>query len=331
MVHDRGRIIIEAEARQLEAEAEKISAETRRIEAETARMAAVASQGGKETHVESHLEDHAVHQSGEGDWFRLTAVGADGRCSPMPTGLSPPEEHLGHVAGAKVRGIRHMRCNLDGQWSEGPVEGHGNIQLSVSLCVGAYGILDPPRVPTRSGKLVVSVLADTGAQMCVAGIRVALQLGLKSKDLVPCELKINSANNSGLDVLGAMFVTLEWGGWSSNQMVYVARGVQDFFMSKEACRDLSIVGINFPKVGSARELGSRRIGSSSALPPPTSLYGLGTKGEPQWGSGKSFHNVGSTCANSDLCPMDADVGDAGDGAEDSAGGAIAVVRTGGST
>merc|ERR1712082_186199 len=117
MVHERDRLEREVDTRKMEAEANKISAETRRIEAETARMAAVAStEGGT-----------------EGDWFRLTAVGADGRCSPMPTGLSPPEEHLGQVAGAKVRGIRHMQCNLNGQWSEGPVEGHGNIQVALHV------------------------------------------------------------------------------------------------------------------------------------------------------------------------------------------------------
>ncbi len=90
----------------MEAEADKISAETKRFEAETARMAAVASQGEKKAHVESHSEDQGVT---EGDWFRLTVAGADGWCSPMPTGLSPPEEHLGQVAGAQVQGIRHMR------------------------------------------------------------------------------------------------------------------------------------------------------------------------------------------------------------------------------
>ena len=194
------------------------------------------------------------------------------------------------------------------------MESHGNIQLTLSLCAEAYGILDPPQVPPKSSKRVVSVLADTGAQMCVSGIRVALQFGIKSKDLIPCALKINSANNSGLEILGAMFVTLEREGWSSNQMVYVARGVQEFFMSKEACQDLGVVGIDFPKVGSAREPGFRRKGSSSALPPPTSLYGLGTKGEPQWGSGKSYKTVDCSCANSDLFPMDSGVADVGGGA-----------------
>ncbi len=69
------------------------------------------------------------------------------------------------------------------------------------------------------------VLADTGAQMCVTGVKTALQLGLKAKDLVPCVMKINGANNKGLETLGAVFLTLEKEGWTTNQMVYVAKGV----------------------------------------------------------------------------------------------------------
>merc|ERR1712082_122135 len=210
MVHERDRLEREVDTRKMEAEANKISAETRMIEAQTARMAAVASAEG----------------GAKGDWFRLTAVGADGRCSPMPTGLSPPlDQHLGQVAGVQPEGVKHMRCDKSGTWSVGPVEGHGHVKLQVSICEEVYGELDPPRVPPRSTPGVFSVLADTGAQMCVTGIGVALQLGLKARDLVPCNLRINGANNSGLDVLCAMFVTMSKDGLRSKQMVYVSRGV----------------------------------------------------------------------------------------------------------
>ena len=121
-----------------------------------------------------------------------------------------------------------MRCDKRGNWTTGSVESHEKVQLSLSLCKEAYGILDPPRVPLKSSTRVVSVLADTGDQMCVVGIRVALQLGLKAGDLVPCSLRINSANNAGLETLGAMFLMLSKDGWMTNQMVYLAQGVQEF-------------------------------------------------------------------------------------------------------
>merc|ERR1712082_178255 len=198
--------------------------------------------------------------------------------------------------------------------------------LSVSIWEEGYRSLDPPQVPPKFQTRVLPVLADTGAQMCVAGVRVALALGLKSRDLVPCSLKINGANNSGLEILGAMFVTLSKDGWTTKQMVYVARGVAEFYLSKEAFRELGTIGDEFPSVGSSVEPGARRMGSSSALPPPTSLYGFGTKGEPQWGSGKSSVNDADAVSNFVSVPNGAVAGDMADDAVH--GGAVAVVRTG---
>ncbi len=320
MVHELDRLEREAYTRKIEAEIKWLAAETGKFEAETARIVlkqkqTIPSRGSEEHRGDCLHLSVAEVDSQEGD-------GHQGWCSPMPTGLSPPkDQHLSELAGMQVQGVKHMRCDPRGIWITGPVESHGRVQLSVSICEDAYEILDPPRVPPRSSTKVVSVLADTGAQMCVTGIRVALQLGLKSRDLVPCSLKINGANNSGLEILGAMFVTLSKDGWTTKQMVYVARGVAEFYMSKEACRELGTIGDEFPSVGSSVEPGSRRMGSSSALPPPTSLYGLGTKGEPQWGSGKSSVNDADSVANFVSVP-DGAVAD--DGVR---GGAVAVVRT----
>ena len=120
----------------------------------------------------------------------------------MPTGLSPPkDQHLGQVAGMDQHGVRHMRCNDLGQWKVQGVESHGKVQLSVSVCREAYGSLKPPRDPPKSKPGLVQVLADTGAQMCNTGVRIALQLGLRARDLVPCTMRINGANNSGLETI----------------------------------------------------------------------------------------------------------------------------------
>ena len=125
----------------------------------------------------------------------------------------------------------------------------------------------PPRESPRSKSGVVQVLADTGAQMCVTGIKVALQLGLKAKDLVPCTMRINGANNTGFEIVGAVFLTLSGqGGWETRQMVYISRGVNEFYLSKEACRDLGTIGSDFPAVGSQGS-GIRRRRFSSAPPP----------------------------------------------------------------
>ena len=184
--------------------------------------------------------------------------------------------------------VRHMRCDRLGRWYTGKVEKHGRCKVKLKVCDEAYSCLEPPRKPPVASKgAAVSMLADTGAQMCVTGVKVASQLGLKYRDLVPTVLCITGANNRTIETLGAMFLTLEGAkGNKSNQMVYVARGVNDFYLSKEACRDLGIISASFPEVEcKTTGLGSRRRRSSSAPPPPTSLSGLGTLGEPTTMSG----------------------------------------------
>ena len=174
-----------------------------------------------------------------GDFFRLSVAEEDqqhfpdGWCSPMPTGLSPPMDKPVKVAGISSDGVRHMKCDRLGRWQEGRVEGHGRVRLRATVCKEAYGVLCPPRVaPVASGR-EVTLLADTGAQMCVTGVRVALQLGLRNKDLVPCSLRINGANNQNLETLGAVFLTLSGrDGWSTRQMVYIFRGVDEFYLSR---------------------------------------------------------------------------------------------------
>ena len=117
MVHDRDRLVKEAEARQMEAEAEKISAETRQYEAETARRETERGPAGSTGPVGqkvSMMEDSAAIVSTAervGDFLHLSAVEEMGWCSPMPTGLSPPpkDQHQGQVAGVGVQGVRHMR------------------------------------------------------------------------------------------------------------------------------------------------------------------------------------------------------------------------------
>merc|ERR1712082_163044 len=153
-----------------------------------------------------------------------------------------------------------------------------------------------------------------GAQMCMTGVRVALQLGLRARDLVPCTMRINGANNSGLETIGAVFLTLSGpGGWKTSQMVYVAKGVNEFYSSKEACRDLGTIWADFPAVGGVHHVpGVRRKRSSSAPPPPTSHHGLGTMGEPSSSTGVYSNGVHVADDSTELLHDDVFGDDAGD-------------------
>merc|ERR1712082_463524 len=104
--------------------------------------------------------------------------------------------------------------------------------------------------------------------------------------MVPAALRKSVADNVEVQTVGAAFLSLTGkGGVKTNQMVYFADQMTDFYVSKEACRSLGVIPGEFPQVQSQDT--SRRRRSSSAPPPPTSLYGLGTQGESSWCSGEN--------------------------------------------
>ena len=63
------------------------------------------------------------------------------------------------------------------------------------------------------------------------------------------------------------------GGVQAGHMVYVAKEVKEFFLSKEACRDLGVIEEEFPVVGAhlpdgGQVCGATRRRRSSSAPPP---------------------------------------------------------------
>ena len=157
----------------------------------------------------------------------------------------------------------------NGKWSNSRLEDHGRVQLQLEICHGvakSQGFQEPRSTRPTS----VLGLADTGAQMCVASMQVAKNLGLQRVDLLKPQLKISVADNSGLNVIGAAFVFITTNaGATSRQLVYFADTISDFFLSKSALRDLNLIPSNFP--GPVRE-------PPTAPHPPTNPSGLGNQG-----------------------------------------------------
>ena len=95
--------------------------------------------------------------------------------------------------------------------------------------------------------------------MCVAGPGLLHTLGATRNELIKLENGVSTANNAGLTLLGGLFCNIR--GWtpggkqiSTQQLIYIAEGINTLFLSKTACRDLQIIGHNFPEVGSIRGL-----------------------------------------------------------------------------
>ena len=125
---------------------------------------------------------------------------------------------LGQPQKDGVQTVGHHSCDKFGRWRRGRVEPHGRVRLRIGVCSGAYGQVDAS-VPATSHSTTASCLADTGAQMCLAGSDVLARLGLSSTDLLRPSVQVSVANNMGLRMLGVTFVTFTGkSGVQTNQM-----------------------------------------------------------------------------------------------------------------
>ena len=130
----------------------------------------------------------------------------------------------------------------------------------------------------------VSGLADTGAQMCVGGTDLPGQLGVRMEELAVPQLRIAVADNVGLRLVGVIFAVITGsGGVQSKQMVYIAQGVNELFLSKAACRELGLVGDDFPAVGSCLQVPEGKVRFSDPTPtlPPLTYPSVGNLGGPE--------------------------------------------------
>ena len=97
-------------------------------------------------------------------------------------------------------------------------------------------------------------LSDTGCMaMCIGAGQLSL-LGIRRQYLLVPKMKLSAANSTGINIMVVTFLKLK-GGKGANerttrQMVYVVEEMDHLLLSMEACKDLGIIGEDFPKVGS---------------------------------------------------------------------------------
>ena len=153
--------------------------------------------------------------------------------------------------------LSHHVYNKFSGWAASRPEEHPTMNVSCSIATTAYTDLSlpTPRVTDRTAS--TPALADTGAQMCVAGPSFLHALGATKKELIKLQNGVSTANNAGLTLLGGLFsnimgTTPTGETFNTQQLVYIAEGINTLFLSKSACRDLGIIGEHFPEVGSFR-------------------------------------------------------------------------------
>ena len=100
----------------------------------------------------------------------------------------------------------------------------------------------------------VDAMADTGCQSCLVGFKLVEKLGLSSKDLIPVNMRMHSADNRDIPILGAPILRLSGENQlgderTTRQIAYITYSTDKLFLSREACVDLGIIPAQFPVVG----------------------------------------------------------------------------------
>ena len=90
--------------------------------------------------------------------------------------------------------------------------------------------------------------------MCVGGQQFLYEIGISTGDLCTPALKISGVDNYGLRMLGVVFMAFMGRNprtdetRETRQMVYIAEGVNQLFLSLDAIKQLGIVSPSFPQV-----------------------------------------------------------------------------------
>lgn len=105
-----------------------------------------------------------------------------------------------------------------------------------------------------SATCTIPALAETGCQSCLAGVGIIHRLGLREADLMPVTMKMHSATQAGIRIIGATILRLSattatGSQMETRQMVYITDATDKLFLNREACLALGLINDSFPSVG----------------------------------------------------------------------------------
>ena len=147
----------------------------------------------------------------------------------------------------------HVYDQASDKWLRRPSKSQPFVRLSMAVQKEDYKHFGF-HLSVQPNTVSVDAMADTGCQSCLVGFKLIEKLGLSSKDLIPVNMWMHSADNRDILILGATIVRLS-GGYqlgderTTRQIAYITYSTDKLFLSREACVDLGIIPAQFPIVG----------------------------------------------------------------------------------
>jgi hypothetical protein len=147
-----------------------------------------------------------------------------------------------------------MHFSRANRWKKGDSEDQPTVMVTMSTEDCDYENLLLPM--TRIHPKTTRAVADSGCQSSLMGLETFYSLGLKKTDLVKCKSGL-SVNSENIEISGAIFLRLSGKDTTTGMVastavqVYVMPSTKRFYLSRQAMRQLGIIGPDFPKINVA--------------------------------------------------------------------------------
>ena len=150
--------------------------------------------------------------------------------------------------------ISHKEYSVIDGWVNNKKKTHPQVTVAIEVSEDdfkSFGIPLPKKIFNSVNRIAV---ADTGAMTMVAGEELVVGLGLTKHDLIPVTIDLSAANNSKINILGAIFIIV-WGRGkrgekiSTRQLCYIQQDGHKVYLSENACKNLGLITKNFPLIG----------------------------------------------------------------------------------
>lgn len=161
-------------------------------------------------------------------------------------GIAP--ESCTDMSVAALLPFPHMEYNNESGWNATIPKEDPMLDINISLSEEAYaknGLHCPPHT-----EVTLPAIADSGARTTVASVSLLQKLGLRVDDLFPVRQKLCGANNSQLNILGGLFITVSQtnsNAKSAQLLCYIQKdNLGKIYLSRTACEKLGIIPPDFP-------------------------------------------------------------------------------------
>ena len=157
----------------------------------------------------------------------------------------------------------HLFDDIQQSWTRRSSQPQPFIDIQITSSRNDYDTLGFSHMGKEVRCTTLKVMADTGCQSCIAGMKVMNRLGIKKEDLIPVSIKMSAANETSLRILGAAILRFTGMGsdgkcCQTRQIVYITDSTDKIYLSREGCVALGLISKDFPTIGEVKSVATTK-------------------------------------------------------------------------